>query len=164
MVKFLKKKPQLLNLPPSCVTFIPHDLSEWSTCTLQGPTIWLLRGFGGGGAMVDFRENILQTDFWQENTWSKKTLHWFWARKKSYQDHFVPMHWNLFGSLCTICNSKYNTNLDSTFLCYVWCIYVETKIHSQVKSAYYFCLSETAGFGCRRFIQKVLTLITNISA
>ena len=43
-------------------------------------------------------------------------------------------------------------------------LYVVTEIHSQVKSEYCFCLSETAGFVCRRFIQKVLTLITNISA
>ena len=40
-------------------------------------------GLGGGGGMVDFRENILQTTelFCQENTWGKKTLHWFWAQK-----------------------------------------------------------------------------------
>ena len=35
---------------------------------------------GGGGGMVDFRENILQTAglFWQENTWAVK--------KKPYTD------------------------------------------------------------------------------
>ena len=57
---------------------------------------------GGGGGMVDFRENILQTAelFWQENTSAvKKNPTLILSTKKSYQGHFVPMYWNLCGTL-----------------------------------------------------------------
>ena len=78
----LIKKPQLLNLSPSCVTFMPHHLiSEMKHLYTSGADHLTFEGRGGAWLISEKISYRLQ--FWQENTWGKK---------KTYQGHFVPMH------------------------------------------------------------------------
>ena len=69
----LIKKPQLLNLSPSCVTFMPHHLiSEMKHLYTSGADHLTFEGRGGGGAWLISEKISYRLQFWQENTWGKK--------------------------------------------------------------------------------------------